>query len=119
MDRIRIGRSGGGHPRTRPDHLGGDKAYSSLRNRRYLRRRQIKHTSPEPKNQRANRQARGSKGGRPAGFDKTIHKRRNEVERRTINALKNFQAVATRFDKRAYVLHDTVIVASIRLWLRS
>jgi hypothetical protein len=38
----------------------------------------------------------------------------NEVER-TINALKNFRAVATRFDKRAYVYHGTV--ASIRLWL--
>lgn len=55
MERIRVGRPGGGHPRTRPDHLGGDKAYSSRRNRRYLRRRQIKHTVPEPKNQRANR----------------------------------------------------------------
>jgi hypothetical protein len=32
---------------TRPDHLGGDKAYSSRRNRRYLRRRHIKHTIPE------------------------------------------------------------------------
>ena len=40
----------------------------------------------------------------------------NEVER-TINALKNFRAVATRFDKRAYVFHGTVTVASIRLWL--
>ncbi|MGA6161001.1 IS5 family transposase [Stenotrophomonas sp. NPDC087984] len=117
MERIRVGRAGGGHPRTRPDHLGGDKAYSSRRNRRYLRRRHIKHTIPEPKNQRANRQRRGSKGGRPAGFDKTIYKRRNEVER-TINALKNFRAVAARFDKRAYVFHGTVTIASIRLWLR-
>ncbi len=38
---------------------------------------------------------------------------------RTINALKSFRAVATRFDKRAYVFHGTVTVASIRLWLRS
>ncbi|AZM58143.1 IS5 family transposase [Streptomyces sp. WAC 01529] len=117
MERIRVSRPGGGRPRTRPGHLSGDKAYSSRRNRRYLRRRQIKHTIPEPKNQRTNRQSRGSKGGRPTSFDKSIYKRRNKVER-AINALKNSQAVATRFDKRAYVFHGTVTVASIRLWLR-
>ncbi|MFK0014650.1 hypothetical protein [Streptomyces sp. NPDC091027] len=27
-------------------------------------------------------------------------------------------AVATRYDKRAYVFHGTVTVAAIRLWLR-
>ncbi len=118
MERIRVSRLGGGHPRIRPDHLGGDKAYSSRCIRRYLRRRQIKHTIPEPKNQRGNRQRRGSRGGRPAGFDKTIHKRRNEVER-TIDALKHFRAVATRFDKRAYIFHSTVTVTAIRLWLGS
>ncbi|WP_406506562.1 IS5 family transposase [Streptomyces sp. NBC_01602] len=117
MERVRVARQDGGRPRTRPDHLSGDKAYSSRRNRRYLRRRQIKHTIPEPKDQRANRKRRGSQGGRPTGFDKTIYKRRNEVER-TINALKNSRAVATRYDKRAYIFHGTVTVAAIRLWLR-
>jgi hypothetical protein len=84
LERIRVPRPQGGHPRTRPDHLGGDKAYSSRRNRRYLRRRQIKHTIPEPKDQRAHRKRRGSKGGRPAGFDSELYKLGNEVER-TIN----------------------------------
>lgn len=85
--------------------------------RTYLRRRQIRHTIPEPRNQRANRQHRGSLGGRPTGFDTSLYKRRNEVER-TVNALKQSRAVATRYDKRAYVFHGTVTLAAIRLWLR-
>jgi transposase len=118
LEQIRVPRPGGGHPRTRPDHLGGDKAYSSRRNRHYLRRRQIKLTIPERRDQRANRRRRGSKGGRPTGFDRAIYRRRNEVKR-MINRLKSFRAVATRHDKRAYVFHGTVTVAAIRLWLRS
>lgn len=66
----------------------------------------------------ANRQRRGSRGGRPTGFDREIYRRRNELER-TVNRLKIFRAVATRYDKRAYVFHGTVTVASIRLWLRT
>lgn len=114
---IRVKRPGGGHPRARPDHRGGDKAYSSRRYRRYLCRRQIKHTIPEPKDQRANLQRRDSRGGRPAGFDKEMYKRLNEVAR-TINRLKHARAVATRYDKPAYVFHGTVTVASIRLGLK-
>lgn len=75
-----------------------------------MRRRQIKHTIPEPKDQQANRKRRGSCGGRPTGFDKAIYKRRNEIER-TINALRHFRAVATRFEKRASVFYGAVTVA--------
>lgn len=49
---------------------------------------------------------------RPAGFDKTIYERRSEVER-MINRLKNFRALATRCDKRAYVVYGPVTVAAI------
>lgn len=50
---------------------------------------------------------------------KLHYKRRSKAER-TINRLKNIRAVATRYDKRAYVFHGTVTVtvAAIRLWLR-
>ena len=71
LERIRVPRVGGGHPRTRPDHLSADKAYSSRSNRRYLRRRQISHTIPEPQNQRANRRRRGSAGGGPPALTRS------------------------------------------------
>ena len=38
---------GAGRPRTRPDRVLADKAYTSRSNRRYLRRRGIRHTLPE------------------------------------------------------------------------
>lgn len=110
-------RPAGGRPSTRPDHLSGDKASSSRRNRRYLRRRQIKHTIPERRDQKAHRQRRGSNGGRPTGFDPARYARRNEVEG-LINRLEINRAVATLFGKRAYVFHGTVTVAAVPLWLR-
>ncbi|MFE0178506.1 IS5 family transposase [Streptomyces sp. NPDC059002] len=117
LDRVRVPRLSGGRPRTRPERVCADRAYSSRRNRRYLRRRQIKHTIPEPANQKAGRRRRGSAGGRPVGFDRQVYRRRNEAER-TVLALKCFRAVATRYDKRAYVFHGTIALAAIRLWLR-
>jgi hypothetical protein len=39
----------------RPDHLTGDKAYSSRANRAALRARRIPHTIPERDDQKANR----------------------------------------------------------------
>lgn len=122
LERLSVPRLTIGRPRTRPDylspdHLSGDKAYSSRRNRRYLRGRQIKHTIAEPRSQRANRQRRGRRGGRPVGFDRAVYKHRNEVER-TSNSLKNSRAVAARYNKRADVFHGTVALATIRLWLR-
>ncbi|PNG89584.1 hypothetical protein SMF913_25049 [Streptomyces malaysiensis] len=73
---------------------------------------------PEKRDQEAGRLRRGSRGGRPPGFDKERYKKRNTVER-AINKLKQFRAVATCYDKRAYVFLGTVTSAALLIWLRS
>jgi putative transposase len=47
----------------------GDKAYSHPSTREKLRGRRISHTIPERQDQKDRRKAKGSKGGRPPGFD--------------------------------------------------
>lgn len=117
MDKIRVPRIGPGRPRTRPDSISADKAYSNKAIRRELRRRKIRHTIPEKTDHRAHRLNRGSAGGRPPGFDRELYRKRNTVER-AINKLKQFRAVATRYDKRAYIYLGTVTVAAIAIWIR-
>lgn len=117
VDAIRIGHRGPGRPRTRPNRVIADKAYSSRANRSYLRQRGIAATIPEKDDQAANRRKRGSKGGRPPAFDAARYRQRNTAER-CFNKLKQHRAVATRYDKRDYVYNGTIEVASIRIWLR-
>ncbi|WP_436842786.1 IS5 family transposase [Streptomyces syringium] len=118
LQQIRVPRAGAGRPRTRPDHVLADKAYTSRTNRRYLRRRGIRHTIPERLDQKRHRHNRGSRGGRPTGFDRERYKKRNTVER-AINRLKGFRAVATRYEKRAYIYLGTVTLAALAIWLRT
>lgn len=72
---------------------------------------------PEKKDQVAARAAKGSRGGRPPAFDRELYKQRNVVER-AINKLKQFRAVATRYDKREFMYQATVDVATMKIWLR-
>lgn len=118
MERIRVPHLAAGRPRTTPDSVSADTGYSNHRTRAYLRKRGIRHVVPEKADQAAGRRRRGSAGGRPPGFDKERYKKRNTVER-AINRPKNFRAVATRYDKRAYVYLGTVIAAALMIWLRS
>ncbi|WP_404828352.1 IS5 family transposase [Streptomyces canus] len=118
MDKIRVPRLGPGRPRRRPDSVAADKAYSNGVIRSCLRRRGIRHAIPEKSDSKSARLRRGSRGGRPPGFDKVRYRARNTVER-AVNKLKQFRAVATRYDKRGYVYLGTVTAAALLIWLRS
>ncbi|MEU8459165.1 IS5 family transposase [Streptomyces griseoaurantiacus] len=115
MDAIRVPRLGPGRPRLRPDHVIGDKGYSSKAIRAWLRRRGVGHTIPERSDQIRNRLRRGHRGGRPPAFDKHIYKRRNVVEH-CFNRLKQWRGIATRYDKTAESYKAAVTLASLLMW---
>lgn len=118
LDGIRIPRADTGRPRTTPTRVLGDKGYSSRAIRHLLRRRGIAITIPERRDQAANRRRRrGRLGGRPPAFDKKVYRDRNVVER-CFARLKQFRAIATRFDKLADRHRAGVVLALLILWLR-
>ena len=116
LDASRVPRPGRGRPRQRPARRLGDKGYRYPRCRRALRRRGIRHVIPERRAQRAQRAAKGRRGGRPPGFDRAAYRRRNVVER-GINRLKQFRGIATRYEKRALNYRAMVVLAALMLWL--
>jgi transposase len=71
------------------------------------------HTIPQRSDQRARRAGRP---GRPLAFDRERYRGRNVVER-CFNRLKQFRAVATRFEKRAVNYRAMVVIASLLIWL--
>ncbi|MGO4749632.1 IS5 family transposase, partial [Streptomyces sp. 2MCAF27] len=114
MARLRVSRRRG-RPRTRPDVVLADRAYSSRAIREHLRRRGIRAVIPFPADQRGHRLRRGSRGGRPPAFDRETYKRRNTVER-CINRLKQWRGIATRYEKTATVYPAGLHIAGIFLW---
>ena len=117
IDQIRVPRIGPGRPRSKPEAVLADKAYSHPSTRQALRERRIRFTSPERADQIARRKDKGARGGRPPAVDLAEYKRRNVVER-CFNRLKQFRDFATRYAKRAAYFKAEITLAATILWLR-
>lgn len=105
MEQGSVKRSRAGRPRLRAKRVVGDKGYSSRSIRAYLRRRGIRYSIPRKDNEKH----RGK-------FDKSIYRKRNQVER-CFNRLKQFRRIATRYEKKAQNYLAMLTLASIKLWL--
>ena len=105
MTRGAVKRPGGGHPRIRPKRVCGDKGYSSRKIRNYLRRRGVRYTIPRKKNEKRN-----------GPLDRALYRLRNKVER-SINRLKQFRRIATRYEKKAENYMAMLQIGSILLWI--
>lgn len=113
---LEVARLGPGRPRTRPEALLGDKAYSSRANRALLRAKRTKAVIAQPADQIANRRRRGRAGGRPPHFDATAYKGRNVIER-SFNHHKQWRGIASRYDKLAAVYRGALVLRAITRWL--
>src|SRR5574341_1242880 len=93
-----------------------DKGYAYPKCRKALRRRGIASMIPERKDQREQRQKKGSRGGRPCRFSREEYGQRSWVER-LVNRLKQWRRIATRYEKRAEHYRAFVLLGCIMLWL--
>lgn len=116
LDSLQVARLGPGRPRTRPEALLGDKAYSARGHRQLLRRRGIKAVIPERADQKAHRKRRGGAGGRPPKLDRDKYKKRHVVEC-GFNVFKQWRGLATRYDKLALTYRAGLLLRTITVWL--
>jgi transposase len=106
-----------GRPRTRPNRLRGNKAYSSRAIRTHLRERGILAVIPEPSDQIRHRKRRGTHGGRPPAFDASDYRNRNAIERGFCH-LKQWRGLATRYDKLATVYRAAAVLNAVIAWAK-
>jgi transposase len=104
-----------GRPRNLPEVVLADRGYSVPACRMYLRNKGVPHVMPERRDQAGKRARRP---GRKPNFDEELYAARNVVER-CVNKLKQWRAIATRYDKRAVNYRAAILVASLVMWLTS
>ena len=117
LNELRVARTVG-RPRSRPDAVRGDKAYSSRAIRAHLRSRGIKAVIAEPDDQKGHRRRRGSRGGRPVNFDAVDYKNRNVIERSYCH-LKQWRGIATRYDEHALIYRAAIVLHSVITWTKA
>lgn len=117
LDEIVVPRIGGGRARTRPEAVIADRAYTNGVTRRLLRSRGVTAVIPQKRDEIAARQRRGSAGGRPPAFNETLYKQRNLVER-SFALLKQWRALATRYDKLAITYRAAAVLSACITWAR-
>lgn len=108
LDAIRIGGKPG-PPRRRFGAVAGDKAYDSKEVRRAIADRGSVAVIP--------RRGRTVAEQGP-DFDRETYRRRNVVER-LVGRLKEFRAIATRYDKLKECYHAMILMGFILLWLKT
>lgn len=94
-----------------------DKAYSHPSTRTALEAMGITAVIPERSDQIERRHQAGDLAEFLPGFDPDIYKLRNVVER-FFGRIKEFRAVATRYDKLAITFLAGITLAGIITWLR-
>ena len=114
---IRVPRRGRGRPRTRPDAVIADRAYTAGVTRDMLRRRGIRAVIPQKSNEIAARHGRGRQGGRPPALDTDAYRGRNVIER-SFALIKQWRGLATRYDKLAITYRAAVVLSACITWTK-
>jgi transposase len=106
MERRKVKQRIVGRPRSRPERLAADKAYSNHRIRAWLKRKRIRAIIPQGSHEKRCQK----------DFDTALYRERNHVER-LIARLKQNRRIATRYEKTADSYLTMLALAAILLWL--
>ncbi|SED84197.1 Transposase DDE domain-containing protein, partial [Streptomyces griseus] len=115
MARIRVPRAGLGRPRTRPDVVLADRAYSSRAIRRHLRRRAFRPSFRSPLTRSAPSSARPAASS--AHFDTEAYKQ-TQHRRAVHQPHEAVRGLAMRTDKLAIAYEGALHLAAILIWTR-